>query len=45
VEGLGDAASKLLPALIPNVGIRVAGMHTQLGEEEAQEHTTQTSIT
>jgi len=23
------------------VGTRVAGMHTQLGEEEAQEHTTQ----
>jgi len=27
------------------VGTRVAGMHTQLGEEEAQEHTTQSSIT
>jgi len=27
------------------VGTRVAGMQTQLGEEEAQEHTTQSSIT
>ena len=32
--GLGDTASKLLPALIPIVGIRVARKHTQLGEDE-----------
>ena len=43
MEGPGDAASKLLPAavVIPNVGTRVVGMHTQLGKQEAQTHTTQ----
>jgi len=30
---------------VQSVGTRVAGMHTQLEEEEAQEHTTQSSIT
>jgi len=32
---------EILCSCIVFVGIRVAAMHTQLGEEEAQEHTTQ----
>ena len=33
--------TKLLPALIPIVGIRVAGKHTQLGIRVARKHTQQ----
>ena len=42
---LATVVRKLSPTLIPNVGVRVAAMHTQLEEEEAQEHTTRSSIT
>ena len=33
------------PTLIPNVGVRDVGMNSQLGEVEAQDHTTRSSIT
>ena len=37
---LSTLPRKLLPALIPIVGIRVKGKHTNLEEEEAQAHNT-----